>query len=52
MNEVMYDVLCKKCWIQKCKPTKKDIKKIVMSEYTDICSCCGRKALIVDYVED
>ena len=28
----MYENLCKKCYIKIMKPTKKEIKKIVMSE--------------------
>ena len=44
--------LCKKCYIKHCHPTKKEIKKIVMSEEEYQCDCCGKTTQIVEYIED
>lgn len=48
--------LCKKCFIKKFKPSKKEISKIVLTEYKMECSCCHREDYIVDedyyYEED
>jgi hypothetical protein len=34
------------------KPTKKEIKKIVMSDDMYQCDCCNKTDYIVEYVED
>lgn len=44
--------LCRKCFIKLCKPSKADIKRMVMTEYTDKCDKCGRVSQLVDYIED
>lgn len=43
---------CKRCFIKLCRPSKADIKRIVMTEYTDKCDKCGRVSQLVDYIED
>lgn len=48
----LYENLCKKCYIRIMKPTKKEIKKMVMSEDEYQCDCCHKITLIVEYVED
>ena len=48
----MYDNLCKRCYIRIMKPTKKEIKKMVMSEEEYQCECCHKTGSIVEYVED
>ena len=48
----MYENLCKKCYIKIMKPTKKEIKKIVMSDDEYQCDCCHKTDYIVEYVED
>ena len=48
----MYENLCKKCYIRIMKPTKKEIKKMVMSEDEYQCDCCHKTDYIVEYVED
>lgn len=48
----MYESLCKKCYIRIMKPTKKEIKKIVMSDDEYQCDCCHKTSYIVEYVED
>jgi hypothetical protein len=48
----MYDSLCKKCYIRIMKPTKKEIKKMVMSDDEYQCDCCNKTDYIVEYVED
>lgn len=48
----IYDNLCKKCYIKVMRPTKKEIKKIVMSEEQYQCDCCNKTDYIVEYVED
>lgn len=44
--------LCRKCYIKLCRPSKNEIKSIVMTEYQDKCDQCGRISALVDYVED
>lgn len=51
-QQEIYENLCKKCYIRIMKPTKKEIKKMVMSEYECQCDCCNKTGLIVEYVED
>lgn len=48
----MYESLCKKCYIRIMKPTKKEIKKMVMSDEEYQCDCCNKTDYIVEYVED
>jgi hypothetical protein len=48
----MYENLCKKCYIKMMKPTKKEIKKMVMSDDEYQCDCCRKTDYIVEYVED
>lgn len=48
----IYDNMCKKCYVKNNKLTKKEISKIVLTEYKDKCSCCGRTDFLVDYIED
>lgn len=48
----MYESLCKKCYIRIMKPTKKEIKKMVMSDEKYQCDCCNKTDFIVEYVED
>lgn len=48
----MYENLCKKCYIKLCKPSKYEIKKMVMSEEPEKCDHCGRCTNIVEYIED
>ena len=48
----MYENLCKKCYIRIIKPSKKEIKKIVMSEEEYECDACHKTCEVVEYVED
>lgn len=48
----MYNDLCKKCYIKIYKPTKNEIKKLVMSEENYECNCCHKNGSIVEYVEE
>lgn len=48
----MYENLCKKCYIKIMRPTKKEIKKMVMSDDEYQCDCCHKTDYIVEYVED
>ena len=48
----LYENLCKKCYIRIIKPTKKEIKKMVMSEEQYQCDCCKKMDFIVEYLED
>ena len=41
--------LCKKCYIKINKPTKNEIKKLVMSEEKYQCNCCNKTEFIVEY---
>ncbi len=43
----IYESLCKKCFIKVQKPSKKDIKKMVMSDEKYECDCCHRTDFIV-----
>lgn len=44
--------LCKKCYIKCCKPSKNEIKHMVMTEYADRCDKCGRINILVEYIEE
>lgn len=48
----MYESLCKKCYIRIMKPTKKEIKKMVLSDEKYQCDCCHKTDYIVEYLED
>ena len=48
----LYENLCKKCYIRITKPSKKEIKKMVMSEDQYVCDCCKKLSQIVEYLED
>ena len=48
----MYENLCKKCYIRTMKPTKKEIKKMVMSDEQYECDCCHKTDYVVEYLED
>lgn len=48
----MYENLCKKCYIKIMKPTKKEIKKMIMSDDEYQCDCCHKTDYIVEYVEN
>ena len=48
----MYENLCKKCYIKIMKPTKKEIKKMIISDDQYECDCCHKKDRIVEYLED
>lgn len=48
----LYENLCKKCYIRIMKPTKKEIKKLVMSEEEYQCDCCKKTGPIVEYTEE
>ena len=47
-----YSDLCKACYIHVMKPSKKEIKKIVMTPYETECERCHKTKQVVDYVED
>lgn len=51
-QEYNYEKLCRKCYVKLLKPTKKEISKIVMTEYDDKCDNCGRVCKLVDYIEE
>lgn len=46
----IYSDLCKKCFIKINKPTKNEIKKMIMSEEKYECNCCHKTDYIVEYV--
>lgn len=48
----LYENLCKKCYIRIMRPTKKEIKKMIMSEEQYECDCCHKTDFIVEYLED
>ena len=48
----MYENLCRRCYIRIIKPTKREIKKIVMSEEEYQCDACHKMDCIIEYVED
>jgi len=47
-----FEDMCKRCFIRNTNLTKKEIKKIVLSEERYRCSCCGKTDFIVEYVEE
>lgn len=46
------ECLCRKCYIKLMKPTKREIKGIVLTEYDGVCENCGRNGPVVEYIED
>lgn len=55
VNNNMFETnedLCRKCFIKLMRPSKKEIKHIILTDYTTTCEHCGRKGPIVDYVGD
>lgn len=54
MSQNSYDdrCLCKKCFIKLNKPSKKEIKRIVLSYNKEQCEYCKRMDFIVEYIED
>lgn len=48
----VYENICKKCYIKVNKLTKKEVSKIVLTEYKEQCDCCKRRDFLVDFVED
>ena len=42
--------LCKTCYVKLKRPSKKAIKKMVMTTYKDKCENCGRVDRLVDYM--
>lgn len=54
MKEVDFSrCLCRKCFIRLYKPSRKEIKNIVMSFDKETCEYCGRMDFVVDdIVED
>lgn len=52
MNQEMSQNLCRKCFIKLHKPSKRAIKRIVLSYDKEQCDYCKRTDFIVDYVED
>ena len=41
--------LCKTCYIREHNPSKKSIKKLVLTTYTGPCQCCGKVTRLVEY---
>ena len=52
LQDYLEQSLCRKCFIKHCKPTKKEIKKMVMSDERYECDYCRKIDFIVEYVED
>ena len=50
MKEV-YGDYCKACYIRICKPSKGEIKRMVMTPYEAECQNCHKIRNIVDYIE-
>ena len=48
----IYDNICKKCYVKKNRPSKKEISKMVLTEYKEQCSCCGRVDFLIECLED
>lgn len=42
--------LCKQCWARLKKPSKKEIKKMELTSYKDMCAECKRMDRIVEYI--
>ena len=50
--DALHSTLCKKCFLALVKPTKKEIKRIVLTEYNDTCENCGRIGIVVDGIAE
>ena len=44
--------LCKNCYIKLVQPTKKEIKRMVFTDYEDCCCNCGKFTYMVDYIKE
>ena len=44
--------LCKKCWVQLKKPSKRNMKKMGLTTYKDECANCRSVDRLVDYLWD
>jgi RNase P subunit RPR2 len=44
--------LCKKCWVQLKKPSKRSVKRMEATMYKDKCENCGMIDRLVDYIWD
>lgn len=42
--------LCKQCYVKLHKPSKKNLKKMTLTEYKDQCENCGRTDRLVEYI--
>ena len=40
---------CKTCYVKLRKPSKKAIKRLVLTEYKDQCECCQKIDRLVEY---
>lgn len=49
-KQEFYEDLCKTCYIKIYKPTKKQIKRLVLSEDPYPCNCCHKERPIVEYI--
>jgi len=52
MNEIIYENLCKKCFLKKHKLSRKNIDRIVFAPYAEECDCCHQITTLVDYIEE
>jgi hypothetical protein len=50
-TEHLYE-LCKQCYISICRPKKKAIKHIVLSNYKEPCVNCGKTERLVIDIDD
>ena len=41
--------LCRQCYIKLKRPSKKSLKKMILTEYKDKCQQCGRVERLVEY---
>lgn len=44
--------LCKACYIKLRKPSKKSIKKMILTTYEEQCENCKKISRLVDYIWD
>ena len=44
--------LCKQCYIKLKKPSKRVIKKMILTTYEDQCENCGKYGRLVDLIWD
>lgn len=40
---------CKTCYVKLRKPSKKAIKRLILTEYKDQCECCQKIDRLVEY---